>query len=555
MKKKKQSKKKQSFKTEYEKWQRLPDLTDAERSRLGSMTEEEQYECFYRMVPFGTAGMRGKVGIGSNRINRYTIRLAAWGMAQVMGENAKVAIAYDTRNDSRAFAEETAKVLAYAGLKVLIFDRPSPVPLLSYTVRELQCDGGVVITASHNTKAYNGFKTYETSGAQMGPEKTEEIFGLMKEKADSLDIPHCGDLQQENVEWIGEEISDKFIRAAADCSKLKDVSAKENLNIVYTPLFGSGRDFVLGALKLDGFSQVNLVEEQAEFNGNFPGLRKPNPEEPEVFQSAERQALQQHADLIIGTDPDSDRIGAGVIENSKAFYFSGNQIGALLADFLSGRDGADGKQMVTTIVTGDLGEKIVESRGGTVIRTLTGSKFVCEEMNNMEDGKFLLGYEESHGYVGGKHIRDKDGVSAALLLCEAAAWHKAHGRTLLDALGNLYQKYGYYIDEQDSFVFEGAKGAKLIRKIMTRLRSRGAAVFRALGKPEKILDYSKGLDGLPPSNVLKFRFPGGSWIAVRPSGTEPKIKFYYCIRAAEQREAKKSYKSVQKSIEEFLETV
>lgn len=554
MKKTKTSNTEIDWKKEYERWCQLPDLQEEEREVLASMTEEEQYECFYQQVPFGTAGMRGKVGLGSNRINRYTIRLAAWGMAQVLGEEKKVAIAYDTRLDSKDFAEEAARVMACAGLKVLLFDRYSPVPLLSYTIRELHCDGGIVITASHNTKAYNGFKTYDSSGAQMGLNKTDEIFRWMQQKADPLDISHCDSLSQENIEWIGEDISGKFIRAAAGCSKLADPAAKKDLHIVYTPLFGSGRDFVLKTLKEDGFSQVHLVEDQADFNGDFPGLRKPNPEEPEVFRVAEQQALQHKADIMIATDPDSDRIGAGIIKDSQAFFFSGNQIGALLADFITGQDGARGKRMVTTIVTGDLGERIVLSRGGTVIRTLTGSKFVCEEMNRMEEGEFLLGYEESHGYIGGKYIRDKDGVSAVMLLCEAAAWHKKHGRTLLDALDDLYHEHGYYIDEQDSFVFEGSKGAKMIQKIMTWLRSRGSGVFRALGKAKKILDYSKGLDGLPASNVLKFYFAGGSWIAVRPSGTEPKIKFYYCIRGESRRQAQKLYESVQDSIEEFLRT-
>lgn len=542
------------FKTEYEKWCLLPDLTEEERKLLVSMTEEEQQECFYRQVPFGTAGMRGKVGLGSNRINRYTIRLAAWGMAQILGAGKKVAIAYDTRLDSKNFAEEAAKVLAEAGLKVLIFDRYSPVPLLSYTVRELHCDGGIVITASHNTKAYNGFKTYEASGAQMGPNKTEEIFRWMLKKADPLDVPHCDDLAQENIEWIGEEIAERFTSAAADCSKLNDSSAKKDLSIVYTPLFGSGRDFVLDALEKDGFSQVHLVKKQAGFDGKFPGLRKPNPEEPEVFRIAEREALQEHADLMIATDPDSDRIGAGVICDSKAFFFTGNQIGALLADFLSRQGSVKGKIMVTTVVTGDLGSRIVTSRGATVIHTLTGSKFVCEEMNHMEAGEFLLGYEESHGYIGGMHIRDKDGVLAAMLLCETAAWHKTQGKTLLDALEDLYQKYGYYIDEQDSFVFEGAKGAKEMQKIMARLRSRRGSVFAPLGKPDRILDYEKGVDELPRSNVLKFFFPNGSWVAVRPSGTEPKIKFYYCIRGKDQRQAEDLYEAVQTSVEEFLRT-
>ena len=256
------------------------------------MTEEEQQECFYRQVPFGTAGMRGKVGLGSNRINRYTIRLAAWGMAQILGEGKKVAIAYDTRLDSKNFAEEAAKVLAEAGLKVLIFDRYSPVPLLSYTVRELHCDGGIVITASHNTKAYNGFKTYEASGAQMGPNKTEEIFRWMLKKADPFDAPHCDDPHGEHrVDRRGNRREVSQRRCCGSCSKLNDSSAKKDLSVVYTPLFGSGRDFVLDALEKDGFSQVHLVKKQAGFDGKFPGLRKPNPEEPEGFRIAEREAF------------------------------------------------------------------------------------------------------------------------------------------------------------------------------------------------------------------------------------------------------------------------
>ena len=369
-----------------------------------------------------------------------------------------------------------------------------------------------------------------------------------------MDVPHCDDLAQENIEWIGEDIAERFTSAAVDCSKLNDSSAKKDLSIVYTPLFGSGRDFVLDALEKDGFSQVHLVKKQAGFDGKFPGLRKPNPEEPEVFRIAEREALQEHADLMIATDPDSDRIGAGVICDSKAFFFTGNQIGALLADFLSRQGSVKGKIMVTTVVTGDLGSRIVTSRGATVIHTLTGSKFVCEEMNHMEAGEFLLGYEESHGYIGGMHIRDKDGVLAAMLLCETAAWHKTQGKTLLDALEDLYQEYGYYIDEQDSFVFEGAKGAKEMQKIMARLRSRRGSVFAPLGKPDKMLDYEKGVDELPRSNVLKFFFPNGSWVAVRPSGTEPKIKFYYCIRGKDQRQAEDLYEAVQNSVEEFLRT-
>lgn len=554
MKQTKKLKTKQRFEKEYETWCRLADLSEAEKKQLKGMSGDERYESFYRQVPFGTAGMRGKVGLGSNRLNRYTIRLAAWGMARLLGAGKKVAIAYDTRLDSRDFAEEAARVLACAGVHVLLFDRPSPVPLLSYTVRTLHCDGGIVITASHNTKVYNGFKTYEASGAQMGPEKTGAISEWMKQNADPLDIPRCDDLSQENIEWIGDGICEDFIRATVRCSRLSDRAAKRAVNVVYTPLFGSGRDFVLQALDKDGFEQVHLVAEQAEFNGNFPGLNKPNPEEPEVLRIAERQALECQADLIIATDPDSDRIGAGVIRGTRLIPLSGNQIGALLADFISRQDGAAHKKMVTTIVTGDLGEKLVRARGGAVIRTLTGSKFVCEEINRMKPEEFLFGYEESHGYISGDHIRDKDGVSAALLLCEAAAWHKAHGRTLLDALDTLYREYGYYIDAQDSFVFEGEKGIRIMQKIMTHLRSHGEGVFQIPGGMEQILDYSKGLDGLPCSNVLKFRFEGGSWIAARPSGTEPKIKFYYCMRGSTWEEAESLYRKAQGALEEFLRT-
>ncbi len=540
------------FKKIYDEWAASPALTDEEKAELAAMSEEDIYESFYKYAEFGTAGMRGIMGLGTNRLNKYTIRMASKGLAQLLGEGSKVAVAYDTRNNSVEFAEETAKVLAAAGIKVYLFDRYSPVPLLSYAVRELGCDGGVVITASHNTSEYNGFKVYDETGCQMNEEMAGKIAANIDALTDGLAV-ETAEIDNENIEYVGDELVEKFIEAVAACDTGIDEAAAEDIKIVYTSLHGSGRDYVLKTLERAGFTQVRLVEQQAEFDGDFPTVAKPNPEDKAAFAIAEEIALANSADVIIGTDPDCDRIGIGVVKDGSVECLTGNQTGVLLIDFLARMDeNAAGKKLITTIVTSDMGKAAAESYGVEVIKTFTGFKNIGAVMNELKPGQYFMGYEESYGYLPGEHARDKDGVSAALVICQMAAYWKSQGKTLVEALDELYDKHGYWIDRQQSFTFEGSAGVEKMASIMETFRSKGAEVFAGAGDVDEFLDYSKGIDGFPPANVLKFMFAGGSWIAIRPSGTEPKIKFYYCITAPKKQDAEDKFESLKKCIETLI---
>ena len=540
------------FKKIYDEWAASPALTDEEKAELAAMSEDDIYESFYKYAEFGTAGMRGIMGLGTNRLNKYTIRMASKGLAQLLGEGSKVAVAYDTRNNSVEFAQETAKVLAAAGIKVYLFDRYSPVPLLSYAVRELGCDGGVVITASHNTSEYNGFKVYDNTGCQMNEEMAGKIAANIDALTDGLAVA-TAELNSENIEYVGDELIDKFIQAVAACDTGIDKAAAEDIKIVYTSLHGSGRDYVLKTLERAGFTQVSLVEQQAEFDGDFPTVAKPNPEDKAAFAIAEEIALANGADVIIGTDPDCDRIGIGVVKDGSVECLTGNQTGVLLIDFLAMTDeNAAGQKLITTIVPSEMGKAAAESYGVEVIKTFTGFKNIGAVMNELKPGQYFMGYEESYGYLPGEHARDKDGVSAALVICQMAAYWKSQGKTLVEALDELYDKHGYWIDRQQSFTFEGSAGVEKMASIMETFRSKGAEVFAGAGDVDEFLDYSKGIDGFPPANVLKFMFAGGSWIAIRPSGTEPKIKFYYCITAPKKQDAEDKFESLKKCIETLI---
>ncbi len=356
------------------------------------------------------------------------------------------------------------------------------------------------------------------------------------------------------VEIIGEELCDRFIEIIRSAGMGKeagydDEAAAGNLGVVYTPIHGAGRDFVMSTLSVSGFSDLTLVKDQAYFDGNFPTVKKPNPEEAEALEKAAEIAVAADKDIIIGTDPDCDRIGVGVIDKDgdkmKVTYLTGNETGALLIDYLSRFVGdAERKRVITTIVTGEMGPAIAQSKGIIVDRTLTGFKYIGEIMNSMEaegrDDEFLMGYEESYGYLTGLHARDKDGVSAALAICRMAAYHKSAGKTLTDVLAELRREHGYWIDSQESLVYEGAAGEQAMKKIMEKLRKSGSGIFKrfvhVLGSAE-YTDYSLGADGLDKADVLKYTFEDKSWVAVRPSGTEPKIKIYYCIRGNNGEEA------------------
>lgn len=536
----------------YREWLESPSISDEERKNLEAMRDEEVLEAFYKYAEFGTAGMRGIMGLGTNRLNKYTIRMAAKGLAMLLGEGSRVVIAYDTRRNSLSFAEETAKVLAASGIDVLLFDRYSPVPLLSYAVRTLNCDGGVVITASHNTSQYNGFKVYDNTGCQMNEEMAGKIAANIEALEDRLSIK-TSELDDEKIKYIGHEIIDDFMDAVASCDRGINRDDCRNLKIVYTSLHGSGREYVLETLKTAGFTDINLVAEQAEYDGDFPTVKKPNPEEKEAFEIASRQALQMGADIIIGTDPDCDRIGVAVPDGDEVFYLSGNQTGVLMIDFLARTGNPSGKTLVTTIVTSSMGPALAKSYGINVVETFTGFKNIGAEINKLNEDEFLMGYEESYGYLPGNHGRDKDGVSSALIVCQMAAYWKAQGRTLKEAMQLLYDTHGYWVDQQKSYVFEGAAGAQKISDIMVYFRNNGKDVFEGIAEIDSILDFKAGVDGFLPANVLKYMFKDGSWLAVRPSGTEPKIKFYYCITAKLKNDASKKFQELSQKIDEIIE--
>lgn len=543
--------KEMNYRDEYEKWLSSPHLSSEEKQLLREMSEAEIRDAFYRRLEFGTAGMRGVMGLGTNRINKYTIRMAAKGLAETLGRGSRVVIAYDTRNNSGYFAEEAARVLAASGIDAMIFDRYSPVPLLSFAVRYLDCDGGIVITASHNTKEYNGFKVYDSTGCQIGREPAEAIEESIEHIDDKLGITSA-DAGDGHISVIGQDVVDGFMDAVQKCGAGTDDDEKGNISVVYTPLHGSGRDYVLGTLRRAGFDDVILVEEQADYNGEFPTVKKPNPEDSSVFAISEKLALDKSADIIIGTDPDSDRIGVGVRQGDRVMYLSGNQTGTLLVDFMCRKRGALGKKLITSIVTGDMGPAVAESHGAEVIRTYTGFKNLGAAMNTIDEKDILMAYEESFGYLTGTHIRDKDGISTALAVCMMAAYWKKNGHTLIDALEELYGYYGYYTDAQDSFVLEGEAGAQKISAVMDTLRSGREKVFEDVSAVSGILDYSEGIDGLEPDNVLKYIMEDGSWLAARPSGTEPKIKFYYCIRGKDREAAENLHEKLKKRIAEIM---
>ncbi len=522
----------------YEKWISSSHISDEEKVQLSAMSDEEIYEAFYKYAEFGTAGMRGIMGLGTNRLNKYTIRMAAKGMAELLGEGAKVAIAYDTRNHSKEFAEESARVLAASGITALLFDCYSPVPLLSYAVRQLECDGGIVITASHNTMEYNGFKVYDETGCQMNTEPAGKIADNMARLEDALSIP-VAEPDDGNIQYIGREIIEGFLKSVDFSSVSIASEAVKELKIVYTSLHGSGRDFVLESLKNAGFENVSIVQEQADFNGDFPTVKKPNPEDKAAFALAEKLAMETDADVLIGTDPDCDRIGVGVKCGDKIVYFSGNQMGALLIDFLGKTREPAGKTLITTIVTGEMGPAVAEGYGIDVIKTLTGFKNIGTIMNGMSAGEYFMGYEESYGYLVGEYARDKDGVGAALAICKMAAYYKAEGKDLADVLQQLYEEHGHWIDAQESFTFEGSEGEKKIKKLMETLKTSGEGELSKAAAIKRVLDYNNSVDGLEPANVLKYVFENGSWLAARPSGTEPKIKFYYCVKGDTAEDAQR----------------
>lgn len=523
------------YREKYQQW--LSFLDPQSKEELEKIADEKELEDrFYKDLAFGTGGLRGIMGIGSNRMNRYTVGKATFGLAHYLqSKNSgelSVVIAYDSRNNSSDFARIAAGIFASCGFKVYLFSYLVPVPVLSFSTHYLGCTAGVMITASHNPKEYNGYKVYDSKGCQFCTEDAKGAIGCINAVEDFTSIPFCD--EHENITMIGDQVLDAFL---AEVKKQSLYEEKSDLKIVYTPLHGTGNIPIRRVL--EGMD-VSVVKSQELPDGNFSTVRSPNPEEKDALNIAIQQAKEMEADLVLGTDPDCDRVGIAVRDGGEYKLFTGNQTGALLVNFVltMKKEQLNSKStLVKTIVTSELGANIARKFGLNIEETLTGFKYIGDKINHYEetgDGEFVIGYEESYGYLVGTHARDKDAVVSSMLICQMAAWYKNQGKTLVDALNDIYSEYGYYLDALDSFVLKGKDGAEKIQHLMTVFRSEGAAMFDGV---KKIIDYSTGVGDLPKENVLKYIFTDGSWMAVRPSGTEPKIKVYYSIQDKDRESA------------------
>lgn len=532
----------------YEYWLTFDDNT---KNELESITDKKEIEDrFYKDLEFGTGGLRGIMGAGANRMNKYTVGKATKGLCEYLknefaGEKS-VVIAYDSRNNSKAFAECAAEVLCYNGIKTFLFEEIMPTPVLSFSVRYLNCNAGIVITASHNPKEYNGYKVYDKYGCQLVPQYADKVISYINNVKDIKSVKHMNlnmALSNGYLTYIGEEVLNSYISEVEKMAVYKEAS---DLKIVYTPLHGTGNIPVRKVLSDMSFD-VSVVKEQAVADGNFTTVRSPNPEEKDALNMALEQAKRANADLVIGTDPDCDRVGVGVLHNGEYTLLTGNQTGALLVDFYLKfkKQSLNTKStLVKTIVTNDLGAEIARKNGLNVVETLTGFKYIGDQITKYEktgENEFLIGYEESYGYLVGTYARDKDAVIASMLICEMAAYYKKNKMTLVDALNVLYSEYGFYLDALDSFVLKGKDGASRIKNIMSYFRANKATVFPNI---TDVKDYSTGIGDLPKSNVLKFFLKGGSWIAVRPSGTEPKLKMYYSVRGIDSSTCERSLQNI-----------
>lgn len=539
-----------NYKDKYNEWLAFAD--ENTKAELESITDEKEIEDrFYKDLAFGTGGLRGIMGAGSNRMNRYTVGKATLGLARYLkskndGE-ISVAIAYDTRNNSQYFAKVAAGIFASQNIKVNIYKMVVPVPVLSFTTHYLNCTAGVMITASHNPKEYNGYKVYDSKGCQFCTEDAKNAIGFINDIADYSSIPFLE--ESELINYIGENELNAFL---AEVKKQSLYEEKSDLKIVYTPLHGTGN---IPVRKMLEGMDVTVVKEQELPDGNFSTVRSPNPEEKDALTIAIEKAKKIGADLVLGTDPDCDRVGIAVKDGDDYKLFTGNQTGALLVKFVltMKKDTLNKKStLVKTIVTSELGANIGRKFGLQIEETLTGFKYIGDKINKYEqtgEQEFVIGYEESYGYLVGTHARDKDAVVSSMLICQMASWYKNQGKTLVDGLNEIYDEYGYFLDYLDSFVLKGKDGAEKIQNLMTSFRNKGTSLFDGI---EEVIDFSTGIRDLPKENVLKYIWKDGSWMAVRPSGTEPKIKVYYSIVDASKENAGKRLEIIRNEIKSII---
>ncbi len=527
--------------TQIEKWKNSPVMTEEEKNELAGMTDEQLVSAFSSDLEFGTAGLRGVMGLGTARMNVYVIRRATKGLAVYLKnhfEEPKVAISYDSRNNSRRFAEAAAGVLAKAGIKTYMYAEMMPVPVLSYTTRYLNCDAGIMITASHNPKQYNGYKVYAATGGQILDAAADEILAeIMKlDMFEDVDYFSFEEALENGCEFVPEEVYNSFLAEAEAASQFSD---ERDIEIVYTPLNGSGARPVQDILARNGFDKVSVVKEQLEPDGDFPTCPSPNPEKVEVYDLAVALAKEKNADIIVATDPDCDRVGVMAKKGDEFVLITGNQLGILFTDYIAGRtENPETKTMVTSVVSTPMVNRMAESYGIGMRRTLVGFKYIGEQIDLLKDG-YMFGFEESNGYLVGQYARDKDGVVAAKMACQMAAYYKAQGRTLIDVLDDLYAKFGHCVDQTVSVDLDDISRAK---GIMAAIATREAAE-KVFGDVSGFINYSADETGLPKTNMIQIEKEDGTRVIVRPSGTEPKVKLYmsfYEEDAAKLEERKKA---------------
>lgn len=546
------------YRAEYERWCQLAIVDEDVINELKQMDESKIEDAFYRNLAFGTGGLRGIIGAGTNRMNVHTVAKASQGLAdylvRIYGEQASITIGYDSRIKSDVFAKAAASVFAANGVAVHLWPRLNPVPTVSFATRYLGTCAGVMITASHNPSKYNGYKVYGADGCQITIEAAAEILDEI-EKLDIFADVKIGDfdiaLEAGQISYISDDVLTAFIEEVKGQSVLFGEEVNKDVSIVYSPLNGTGYIPVTRTLQEMGYTNVTLVEEQRLPDGTFPTCPYPNPEIKEAMTLGMEYAKKCNADLLLATDPDCDRVGIAVKDKEGEYVLlSGNETGILLLDYICSQRVKHGKMpedpvVIKTIVTMDMGERIASDYGVRTINVLTGFKFIGEQIGYLEKsgkkGSYIFGFEESYGYLSGEYVRDKDAVNGACLICEMFSYYAAKGISLLDKLQELFDKYGYCLNKLHSYEFEGSAGFSRMQAIVNTFHNEvgpGLRIQEFAGKKIKaVLDYSKGLDGLPKSDVLKYFLEGNCSVVVRPSGTEPKLKTYISVSAKTKEDA------------------
>lgn len=565
----------------FKKWIDSEIINEDSRNELLAIQNNnaEIEERFYKNLEFGTGGLRGIIGAGTNRINIYTVRKATQGLANFINLSSSntntnsVAIAYDSRHSSDVFAVEAALVLAANNIKAYLFDSLRPTPELSFAVRHLNCDAGIVITASHNPREYNGYKVYGSDGGQITLEMAESIISKINKLDIFDDVRTCSKedaVIKKLLSYIGDDVDREYLNRVTELSIKPNISKEvSDFRIVYTPLHGTGLMPIQRALSMLGYNDLHIVASQKEPDGDFPTVKSPNPEEREALTEGIKLAESINADIVLGTDPDSDRVGVA-IRGKQGNYelLTGNQIGALLTHYLvsNKKDISSKNAVIKTIVTSELGAKIAKSYGATVFDTLTGFKFIGERIKDFDQNKnydFLFGYEESYGYLAGSFVRDKDAVISSVLIVEMAAFYKLQGLNLLDAIDIIHQNYGYYSDALDCFTLNGIDGLDTINSIVDKYRNIEELIkefpdiqivedFKSQERFNIRAAQTERIE-LPSSNVIKIHLSDESWFAVRPSGTEPKLKIYYSIKAGSSERALSHLSVIKEKVKNLID--